>query len=59
MKTNSKKIIRIFKFLLEIFFKIMFEGIKIVTTLDCVRALVPKGWTNIRQIIFIVISFSK
>ena len=42
LKTNSKKIIRIFKFLLEIFLK-MFEGIKIVTTFDCVRVLVPKG----------------
>ena len=42
LKTNSKKIIRIFKFLLEIFSK-MFEGIKIVTMFDCVRVLVPKG----------------
>ena len=27
-------------------FQIMFEGIKIVTTLECVRGFVPKGWTN-------------
>ena len=37
----------------------MFEGIKIVTTLECVRVFVPKGRTNIRQSILTVISPSK
>ena len=37
----------------------MFEGIKIVITLVCVRGLVPKGWTNIRQSILTVTSLSK
>ena len=27
----------------------MVEGIKIVTMFQCVRSLVPEGWTNIRQ----------
>ena len=27
----------------------MFEGVKNVTTFECVRGLIPKGWTNIRQ----------
>ena len=48
MKIDFKKIIRIFEFLKDIFFKIVLEGIKIVTTLECVRGFVPKGWTNIR-----------
>ena len=38
-----------FKFLKEIFFQIMFEGIKIVTTLECVWSFAPKDWNNIRQ----------
>ena len=37
----------------------MFEGIKIVTTLECVRGFVPKGWTNVRQSMLTVISLSK
>ena len=36
----------------------MFEGIKIVTTFECVRGLVPKGWANIRQSILTVVSLS-
>ena len=59
MKTDLKRIIRIFKFLYDIFFKIMFEGIKIATILECVRGFVPKGWTNIRQSILTVISLPK
>ena len=31
------------------FFKIMFEGIKVVTTPDCDWDFVQKGWTNITQ----------
>ena len=31
----------------EIFFQIMFEGIKIFSTLECVRGFIPKCWTNI------------
>ena len=34
----------------------MFEGIKIATTLECVKGLVPNGWTNIRQNILIITS---
>ena len=41
------------------FFKIMFDDIKIVTTLEYVRGFVPKGWTNIRQSTLTVISISK
>ena len=39
----------------------MFEGIKIVTTFECVKGLVPKvkGWTNIRQSVLTIISLSK
>ena len=37
----------------------MFEVIKIVNTLECVRGFVPKGWINIRQSILTVISLSK
>ena len=37
----------------------MFEGIKIVTTFECMRGLVPKGWTNVRQSTLTVISLSK
>ena len=37
----------------------MFEGIKIVTTLECVKSFAPEGWTNIRQSILTVISLSK
>ena len=39
--------------------KILFEVIKIVTTFECVRGLVPKGLANIRQSVLIVISLSK
>ena len=42
-KTNLKRVIRIFKFFWEIFFKNMFEGIKVITSFECVRALVPKA----------------
>ena len=59
MKTDLKRIARIFKFLQDIFFKIMFEGIKIVTTLEYVRGFVPKGWTNVRQSMLTVISLLK
>ena len=34
----------------------MFEGLKIVTTLECMKGLVPKSYTNIRQSILTVIS---
>ena len=27
----------------------MFEGIKIVSALDCVWGFVPKSWTNVRE----------
>ena len=37
----------------------MFEGIKIVTTLECVRGFVLKGWTNVRQSMLTVTSLSK
>ena len=38
----------------------MFEGVNsIVTTLECVRSLIPKGRTNIRQSLLAIISFSK
>ena len=37
----------------------MLKGVEIVTTFDCVRGLVPKGRTNIRQSILTVISLSK
>ena len=37
----------------------MFEGIKIVTTLECVRGFAPKGWTNGRQSLLTVISLLK
>ena len=37
----------------------MFEVIKIVTTLERVRGLVPKGWINIMQSTLTVISLSK
>ena len=59
MKNNLKRVIRIFKFVLEIFFKIMFEVTKVVTTFECVRVLVPKIWTNIRQSVSTMISLSK
>ena len=36
----------------------MFEGIKIVTTLECVKGFVLKDWTNIRQSKLTVISLS-
>ena len=49
LKTDLKRNTRIFKFLSDIFFKIVFEGIKIVTTLECVRSFVLKGWTSVRQ----------
>ena len=32
----------------------MFEGVKIVTTLECVRGFVPKGWTNVRQMLTVI-----
>ena len=35
--------IRIFKFLSEIFFKIMFDGINFASMFECVRDLVSKG----------------
>ena len=59
MKTDLKRIIRIFKFLYDIFFKIIFEGIKIVTMLQCVRGFIPKGWTNVRQSMLTVVNLSK
>ena len=34
----------------------MFEGNKIVTTFECMRGLVPKGRTNIRESVLTVIS---
>ena len=40
-------------------FKIMFEGIKNVTKFECVRGLVTKGRTNIRQSVLTVINLSK
>ena len=27
----------------------MFEGIKIVKTLECVGGFVPKSWTNVKE----------
>ena len=59
MKTNLKRVIRIFKLFEVIFFETVFEGFKIVTTFECVRGLVPKVWANIRQSILTVISLSK
>ena len=41
MKISLEKFIRIFKFFQVIFFQIMFEGIKIGTTLECIRVVVP------------------
>ena len=40
-------------------FQIMFEGIKIVSTLDFVRGFVPKSWTNVRQSKLTVVSLTK
>ena len=37
MKINSKGVV--LRFIQEMFFQIVFEGIKIVNTLDCVRVL--------------------
>ena len=37
----------------------MFKGIKIITTFECVRGLLRKGWTNVNQSLLTIISFSK
>ena len=34
----------------------MFEGIKIVSTLDCVWGFVPKSWINVRESKLTVVS---
>ena len=40
-------------------FSIVFEGIKIVSTVDCVLGFVPKCWTNVRERKLTVVSFAK
>ena len=37
----------------------MFEAIKIVSTIECVRGFVLKIWINIRQSKLIVVSLAK
>ena len=37
----------------------MFEEIKIVTTFEWVKGLIPKDWANIRQNILTVLNLSK
>ena len=58
-KISLKMVFIIFKVLLEIFIRIMFEAIKIFTKLKCVRGFVIKDWTNIRQSILAVTSLLK
>ena len=58
-KISLKMVFIIFKVLLEIFIKIMFEAIKIFTKLKCVRGFAIKDWTNIRQSILAVASLLK
>ena len=41
------------------FFQVVFEGIKIVSTLECFRGFVPKCWTNVRQSKLTVVSLAK
>ena len=41
------------------FFQIVFEGIKIVNTLECVRGFIPKSWTNARQSKLPVVNLAK
>ena len=41
------------------FFQIVFEGIKIVSALECFRGFVPKSWTNVRQSKLTLISLAK
>ena len=48
-KINLKVVVRSFKFVYEICFQIMFEGIESLNTLEYVRGLIPKSWTNIWQ----------
>lgn len=47
MKIISKRVIC--KFIQKMFFQVLFESIKISSTLDSVRGFIPKSWTNIRQ----------
>ena len=37
----------------------MFERIKIVSTLECVRSFVTKSWTSVRQSTLTVVSLTK
>ena len=37
----------------------MFEGIKIVTAIECVKGFVSKIWTNVKQSELTVISLTK
>ena len=37
----------------------MFEGIKMVATFECVKGLVSKGWTSVRQSILTVLNLLK
>ena len=37
----------------------MFEGIKIVTAIECVRGFVSKIWTSVKQSELTVISLTK
>ena len=41
------------------FFQIGFEGVKIFSTLECVRSFVPKSWANVRQNKLNVVSLAK
>ena len=59
MKICLEKFIRIFKFFQVIFFQIMFEGIKIGTTLECVRVVVPEGRTSESQSTLSIINPTK
>ena len=57
MKINSH--IVIFKFIYEMFFQIVFEGIKIVSALGCFRGFVSNSWTNVRQSKLTAVSLAK
>ena len=41
------------------FFQIVFEGIKIVSALECFKGFVPKSWPNVRQSKPTVVSLAK
>ena len=56
---NENKFKKCNVFISEMFFQIVFEGITIVSVLECFQGFVPKRWSNVRQSKLTIVSLVK